>query len=182
MKDDKSESNSTTSTKTFKENCIQTLCNITLITTLVDRLSNAGCLEDFVKLVKQFSDGTVSAMNIAFLLCQDVARFHSCVTSTVMHFRKETKHFWEVVYRICKGKDLRLSSGSKNRGSVQNKSACSGNYCLKDSSVNFVVPDEKSLVKNCCNLSKLILPGIIDSAIKLLDKSKKYVLSIDGKK
>ena len=36
MKDDKSESNSTTTTKTFKDNCIQTLCNITLITTLAD--------------------------------------------------------------------------------------------------------------------------------------------------
>ena len=169
-------------TGTFKDNCIETLCNITLISTLVDRLSNAGCLEDFVKLVKQLSNGTVSAMNIAFLLCLDVARFHSCVTSTVMHFRKETKQFWEAVYRICKGKGLRLFSRSKNRGGVQNKSAYGGNYCPKDSSVNFVVPDEKSLVKNCCNLSKVILPGIMDSAIKLLDKSKKYFLNIDGKK
>ena len=132
--------------------------------------------------MKQLSDGTVSAMNIAFLLCLDVARFHSCVTYTVMHFRKETKQFWEVVYRICKGKGLRLFSGSKNMGSVQNKLACRGNYFPKDSSVNFVVPGEKSLVKNSCNLSKVILPGIMDSAIKLLDKSKKYVLSIDGKK
>ena len=99
-----------------------------------------------------------------------------------MCFRKETKQFWEVVCRICKGKGLRLFSGSKNRGSVQNKSACRRNYCLKVSSVNFVVPDEKSLVRNCCNLSKVILPGIMNSAIKLLDNSKKYVLSIDGKK
>ena len=34
MKDDQSE---TITTRTFKDNCIQTLCNITLITTLVDR-------------------------------------------------------------------------------------------------------------------------------------------------
>ena len=76
MKYDQSEE---ITTRTFKDNCIQTLCNIMLITTLVARLSNAGCLENFVKLVKQVSDGTVSAMNIAFLLCLDVARFHSCV-------------------------------------------------------------------------------------------------------
>ena len=74
-------------------------------------LSNAGCLENFLQLVTHISEGTMSCMNIAFLLCLDVAKLHSRITTTPMHFRKETKQFWEVVYKACKGKGLHLFSG-----------------------------------------------------------------------
>ena len=84
-------------------------------------LYSVGCLQNRVYLVKYIADSTMSSLNIAFLLCLHVAKFHGCVTSTVMRFRKEMKQFWEVVYRVCKGKGLRLFSGSKNRGAVTNK-------------------------------------------------------------
>ena len=97
--------------KTFQQKCIETLLNVTLITKLMTMLSNAGCLENFVQLATHISEGTMSCMNIAFLLCLDVAKLHSYITTTAMHFRKETKEFWEVVYKVCKGKGLRLFSG-----------------------------------------------------------------------
>ena len=108
--------------KTFQEKCIDTLLNVMLITKLVSILSNAGCLENFVQLVTHISEGTTSCMNIAFLLCLDVAKLHSCITTTAMQFRRETKQFWEVVYKVCKGKGLCLFSGSKNSGCLQSKS------------------------------------------------------------
>ena len=40
----------------------------------------------------------------------------------------------------------------------------------------------KSLIKNCGDIPNLVFPGILESTIKMLDKSKQYVLSVDGKK
>ena len=44
------------------------------------------------------------------------------------------------------------------------------------------MPDVKSLVNNCADIPNLIFPGILEGAMKMLDKSKQYVLSVDGKK
>ena len=57
-----------------------------------------------------------------------------------------------------------------------------GNYDPESSNHNFAVPDVKSLIKNSGQIPNLVFPGILDSAIKMLDKSKQYVLSVDGKK
>ena len=44
------------------------------------------------------------------------------------------------------------------------------------------MPDVKSLIKNCGDIPNLVFPGILESTIKMLDKSKQYVFSVDGKK
>ena len=79
--------------KMLKETCTDTLTHIALIRQLVDVLYSVGCLQNFVYLVKYIADGTMSSQ-----LCN----FY-CFA-----FRKEMKQFWEVVYRVCKGKGLRL--------------------------------------------------------------------------
>ena len=48
--------------------------------------------------------------------------------------------------------------------------------------ITILLPDVKSLIKNCAGIPNLVFPGILDGAINMLDKSKQYVLSIDGKK
>ena len=136
----------------------------------------------FVQLITHIAEGTMSCMNIAFLLCLDVAKLHSCVTTTAMHFCRETKQFWEVVYKVCKGKGLHLFSGSKNRGCLQSKAMYRGSYDPAHSNCNFAVPDVKSLIKNCADIPNLVYPGILEEAIKMLDKTKQYVLSVDDKK
>ena len=98
-----------------------------------------------------------------------------------MRFRKGTKQFWEVVYRICHGKGLRLFSGSKDQGCLQSGGQ-RGTYDPDKSNHNFTVPDKKSLRKSTDNLPNVILCGIIEEFFKLLDKNKQYVISIDGKK
>ena len=72
--------------KTFKEKCIDTLLNVTLITKLVSMLLNVGCLENFVQLVTHIAEGTISCMNIAFSLCLDVTKLLSCITTIAMRF------------------------------------------------------------------------------------------------
>ena len=48
--------------------------------------------------------------------------------------------------------------------------------------IYFAVPDVKSLIKNCRDIPNLVFPGIPESTIKMSDKSKQYVLSVDGNK
>ena len=152
-----------------------------LMTKFVKVLYESSALEDFVKLLTQLSEGTLDTMNMSFLLCLEVAKLQSLQTTTAMRFRKETKQFWEVVYRICHGKGLRLFSGSKNKGCLQSGGQ-RGTYDPDKSNHNFAVPDEKSLRKSTYNLPNVILCGIIEESFKLLDKNKQYVISIDGKK
>ena len=105
--------------KTFQQKCIETLLNVTLITKLVTMLSNAGCLENFVQLITHISEGTMSCMNIAFLLCLDLVKLHSCITTTAMHFRKETKQIWELVCKMCKGRVYIYFQDPKTEGAYK---------------------------------------------------------------
>ena len=63
-----------------------------------------------------------------------------------------------------------------------NKTTLKGNFCPEHSRINFACLNEKHLVNNCCNLPQIIKPEMLKSALGLLDKIKKYVMSIDGKK
>ena len=49
--------------------CHQQLRNNQLVRNLVDKLHTAYCLQDFMLLVTQITDGQLSPLNIAFLLC-----------------------------------------------------------------------------------------------------------------
>ena len=127
----------------YKRFCLAKLCDKDLMTKLVEVLYDSSTLEDFVKLITQLSEGTLDAMNMSFLLCLEVAKLKS---TTAMRFRRKMKQFWEVVYRICHGKGLRLFSGSKNEGCLQSGGE-RGSYNPEKSNHNFAVPDEKSLRK-----------------------------------
>ena len=127
---------------TFKDTCKEDLLNEGLMTKLVDKLHANNCLQDFVNLVKLLANGTMSPMIIAFL-CLDVAHLLSCITTTHMRFRRATRQFWEVVYRISHGKILRLFSGSKKQGDLQGKKTTRGHFYPGNAKINFAVPSEK---------------------------------------
>ena len=148
---------------------------------LVKVLHDNSSLEDFMALITQLADSIIDPINMAFLLCLDVVKLQKLQTTTSMRFRVETKQFWEVVYRVCHGKGLRLFSGSKSQGSLQSGHTTRGNYNPKESCHNFAVPNENSLRKNA-DMPSVIMCGIIEESFKLLDRNKQYVISIDGKK
>ena len=93
-----------------------------------------------MNLVKLLASGLMSPMIIAFLLCLDLACLLSCTTTT---FRRATRQFWEVVYRIGHGKMSRLFSGSKNQGDLQGKKTTQGHFDPESAKINFAVPSEK---------------------------------------
>ena len=167
---------------TFKETCKEDLLNEGLMTSLVDKLHANNCLQAFENLVKLLARGLMSPMITAFLPCLDVAHLLSCTTTTQMRFRRATRQFWEGVYRIGHGKMLRLFSGSKNQGDLQGKKTTWGHFDPESAKINFAVPLEKSLIKSVLVIPGSLHPRIFNEAIKLLDKSKQYILMIDGKK
>ncbi|KAH3755839.1 hypothetical protein DPMN_190538 [Dreissena polymorpha] len=98
------------------------------------------------------------------------------------YVRSVTRHFWEVGYRLFKGKFLRFMSGPRNTGTVVSGEAERGEYLPERSEIYFAVPSVQSLAKNKLNP---VFPGVIENSIQTLSKclKSKYVkIAVDGKK
>ena len=81
------------------------------------------------------------------------------------------------------GKCLLLMSGSKNHGQVWDNITRSGYYKPDISSINFVVPDIKTLFYEDYGFPKEIPPtNCIQQAFDLQDKTKDHILPYDFKK
>lgn len=121
--------------------------------------------------------------NIAFLLFLDIVdRYDILTTSEMRYIRPETKQFWEVGYRLFKGKFLRFMAGPKNTGNVTEGLEKLGSCQASKSKMNFAVPSLTTLGKQ-----KLvpIEPGILNETIESLSKcitSKVIKIGVDGKK
>ena len=68
----------------FKKLCLQVLCDVDIISKVFEVLYKSEGLEDFVSLITQLSNGTLSAKNIAFLLLLGRVHLNSCATTTAM--------------------------------------------------------------------------------------------------
>ena len=162
--------------------CCGQLKNDDFVRNLVQKLYRTQCLQDFILLVTQLADGSLSPLNIAFLLCLERAKWQSLKSTTQMRFRNVTKKFWLVVYRLLKGKGLRFFSGPKNYGQVISKETTKGKYDPKKSEINFAVPDERYLRTQDRVLGRLIPPGIIKDSMKIIKNHKDIVLMADCKR
>ena len=129
----------------FQMKCMQRLKNDTLIRNVVCNLDAEGNLEDFVSLMEQIGSGEMPCNNIVLLLLLDRVRFQKCGNTVGMRYRKVTKLFWSIVYRLCKGVGLKFFGGSKNWGQVVAKECGKSHYKPHLSNINFAVPDEKVL-------------------------------------
>ena len=166
----------------YIRNCCRQLKNDNFVRNLVQKLYRSQCLRDFILLVTQLADGSLSPLNIAFLLCLERAKWQSLKSTTQMRFRNVTKKFWLVVYRLLKGKGLRFFSGPKNYGQVISKETTKGKYDPKKSEINFAVPDERYLRTQDRVLGRLISPGIIKDSMQIIRNHKDIVLMADCKR
>ena len=80
-----------------------------------------GICHEFVLLMEQLSSGELPANNIVLLLLLDRVRFQRSGNTVGMRYRKVTKLFWSIVYRLCKGVGLKFFGGEKNWGQVVSK-------------------------------------------------------------
>ena len=150
---------------------------INIMPSVLNILKKAELKSDFCNLLKGINAGTFPLTNIAFRLVLDVARWYSVDNTTLK--------FWKVLYRLFHGKCLRFMSGVKSVGQVVEGTSQKGLYNPQLTSLNFAVPDIKTINNFEIVDSKIpreIPPGIIQEATSFIDKEKSYVISVDGKK
>ena len=165
----------------FKVKCIERLKDDSLIEKLVDNLDVEGNLEDFVNLIEQLASGQLPCNNIVLLLLLDQVRFQKCGNTVGMRYRRITKLFWSIVYRLCKGVGLKFFGGSKNWGQVVAKQCGKSKYEPHLSKINFAVPDEKVLRDMNCIMPKIIPPGKIRSTMRMIKDKEDIIIMGDAK-
>ena len=154
-----------------------------MLKALISKLHEAKLLKDFFTLIEVISTGQLAAENLPLILCLERAKYCKCTTTTLMRFHEKSKAFWRVGYRTWHGKGLLLMSGSKNCGQVCDNITKLGYYKPDMPSINFVVPDVKTLFNEEYSFLKEIPPTkCIQQAFDLLDKTKDQILLYDFKK
>ena len=141
--------------------------------------------EHLLNHLMAFVDGivneTISVSNISILLAMEYSYLMSLGTTTQMRYRDETCKFWECVRNIGGPKLMRLFSSDKHFGKVRSNECDKNKYNPTAGNFNFAVPKNKVLNRSKTNIPTSVEPGIINEAIKLIDKTKQIVLSMDGK-
>ena len=153
-----------------------------MLKNLIDIMDDQDSLKDFVNLVKGLASKKINGRNIAVLCALDVGKYYALESTTQMRFRSECLEWWELSREIGGSKIIRLFQGGKHFHSVTGNTCDKGKYPPTSGEVNFIVPDEQILSKSTTGIPKKIKPGFIEESVQLLDSSKSYVLSIDGKK
>ena len=77
-----------------------------VISSLIEELDKEHLLKHYMLLVKQLVSGDLPVTNMAILSALKRAKLQSLKSTTVMKFHPRYKQFFEVVYRIIKGKGI----------------------------------------------------------------------------
>ena len=99
-----------------KEAALKLLLDRDIIHGLIDVLDKENMLEHYMLLVKQLVSGDFPVTNIAVLAALERAKLQSLKTTCAMKYHPRYRQFFEVIYRIIKGKGIWLLSGSKHKG------------------------------------------------------------------
>ena len=118
---------------------------------------------------------------MAVLLAMEMALIFTLTSMTQMRYRHDTSLFWETVLAVGGPRMLCLFLSDKHFGQVNSGECAKSKYVPNKGHFNFVVPDEKTLLKSKMGLPKVIPCGIIEESVQLLDKVKEFVLLLDGK-
>ena len=105
----------------------------------------------------------------------------SLVSTTQMRYRNDTSLFWKTVLLVGGPCTLRLFSSNKHFRQVNSGRSSKSKYDPKTGNFSFAVLDEKTLRKSRTGIPNFVKCGIIDDAVKLVDKKKEFVLSMDDK-
>ena len=148
---------------------------------MLRRCEQKGVTHHFMALITQIASGTFPFTNMAFLLSLEVALLHSLQNSTQMHYRSDTSLFWEIALSIGGPRLLQLFSSDKHFGQVNSRQCKKSKYPPKKGNYNFAIPDERILRKSKTQIPKDVPCGINNESFEMLDGSKEFILSLDGK-
>ena len=144
-------------------------------------LYESDVLFNFLNLMELLSTKALPCDNIVFVLLLERVKFQMCKSTVGMRYSEQTKSFWSIVYRLCKGIGLKFFSGAKNWGQVVKRETTKSNYEPSKAKVNFAVPHENILRHFNRTLPKIIPPGKIEASLRMLAGKKDIILMGDGK-
>ena len=159
----------------------------TLMPSVIDNLNETGRTETFRKFVKMVNENRFPLKNIAWLLFLDVVDYGDSDNAVGMSYNNRvTVLFWKIGYKLMHGKFLRYCGGFKNQGQVTSGATEKGYYSPENASINFAVPDLKTLQKEETYIDiNHINPGIINDTVETFSQGaehKTYKVCVDGKK
>ena len=164
----------------FVWECINQCKNV-FLEDVIKNFDKEGLLLHYMAFMEMISSGQLSVVNMVVLLAMEVALIFTLISTMQMRYRHDTSLFWETVLAVGGPRTLCLFSSDKHFGQVNSGECAKSKYVQNKGHFNFVVPDEKTLLKSKMGLLKVILCGIIEESVQLLDKEKEFVLSLDGK-
>ena len=164
----------------FLQDCINK-CKDIFLEDVIKNFDKEGLLLHFMAFMEMIPSGQLSVVNMAVLLAMEMALLFSLASTTQIRYRNDTCLFWETVLAVGGPRMLRLFSSDKHFGQVNSGQSSKSRYEPHKGNFNFTVPDEKVLRKSKTGLPNVIGCGIIEDSVKLLDKDKEFVLSLDGK-
>ena len=105
----------------------------------------------------------MSALDLPLLLVLEKVHSLSVPSTNLMNYRPQTLKFWQVDYRLLKGKAIRLFSGPQNQGAILG-GQIAGTCSPEGAELNFAVSSVQ-ILRNASSseapLPKEIKPGII---------------------
>ena len=164
----------------YVHDCINKCKNI-FLEDVIKNFDKVGLLLHFMAFMEMIASGQLSVVNMAVLLAMEMALLFTLTSMTQMRYRKDTSLFWETVLAVGGPGTLRLFSSDKHFRQVNSGESAKFKYEPAKGNFNLAVPDKKTLLKSKTGLPKVIPCGIMEESIKLLDKDKEFVLSLDGK-
>ena len=130
------------------ENAFHLMSSRELLIPLIKKLNAGDLLDNFIVMMKLISEGELNADNLPLVLGTERAKFQNWSNTTQMKYCKETLDFWQVVLRQCHRSALLLFSGLEHSGQVASSECMKGYFPPDKSSMNFAVPDPKSLARH----------------------------------
>ena len=131
--------------ESFREKCLKELRSDELLLNIIEKLEKCNKLNDFMKLMRHLSTGTIGMDNIVWILMLERAKFQSYKNTVAMRYSKVTKLFWSIVYQLCKSSGLKFFAGEKNWGQVVSNECGKSRYTPEKSKINFAVPSKSVL-------------------------------------
>lgn len=148
-------------------------------------LSDAGQVDNFVKLIKSLASGKLLASNIAWKCLLDRAKWSMLRTTCSMRYDKDVLEFFSIIYILFGNAALTLLRGTGHFGHLLEGLSALGKYDPTKCDCNFAVPSVKTLIGQDFGYPKVNPVGLIEHSLDLAaEKSKsgtQYVLSFDGK-
>ena len=132
--------------ESFKVKCLHALKKTCLLDKIIDKLYDSGDLNDFMTFLKLLANGKLPHNNIVVQLLFERAKFQDCKNTVGMRYRKVTKLFWSIVYRLCKGVGLKFFSSEKNWGQVFQKETEKANTVLTNQRLILQFPTKRHCV------------------------------------